>query len=60
MGSEPGYRRPVLIIQDDIFTQSRIRTVIVVINSNDITVEAIHELPLRRFGSKNKTKLYQL
>ena len=31
MGSEPGYRRPVLIIQDDTFIQSRIRTVIVVI-----------------------------
>jgi mRNA interferase MazF len=30
-GSEPGYRRPVLIVQDDIFTQSRINTVIVVI-----------------------------
>jgi mRNA interferase MazF len=31
VGSEPGYRRPVLVIQDDIFTQSRINTVIVVI-----------------------------
>ncbi|MDZ8051894.1 MAG: type II toxin-antitoxin system PemK/MazF family toxin [Aulosira sp. ZfuVER01] len=30
-GSEPRYRRPVLVIQDDIFTQSRINTVIVVI-----------------------------
>jgi mRNA interferase MazF len=29
--SEPGYRRPVLIIQDDVFTQSRISTVIIVI-----------------------------
>ncbi|MBN3873812.1 MAG: type II toxin-antitoxin system PemK/MazF family toxin [Nostoc sp. JL33] len=28
---EPGYRRPILIVQDDIFTQSRISTVIVVI-----------------------------
>lgn len=33
--SEPGYRRPVLVIQDDTFTQSRISTVIVaVITSN--------------------------
>jgi mRNA interferase MazF len=33
--SEPGYRRPVLIIQEDTFTQSRINTVIVVaITSN--------------------------
>ena len=36
MGSEPGYRRPVLIIQDDTFTQSRIRTVIVVIITSNI------------------------
>lgn len=35
VGLEPGYRRPVLIIQDDTFTQSLIRTVIVVtITSN--------------------------
>ena len=34
-GSEPGYRRPVLVIQDDTFTQSRMNTVIVaVITSN--------------------------
>ena len=30
-GSEPGYRRPVLIVQDDVFNQSPISTVIVVI-----------------------------
>ncbi|BAY25430.1 putative PemK-like protein [Calothrix sp. NIES-2100] len=35
-GSEPGYRRPVLVIQDDIFTQSRINTVIVVIITSNI------------------------
>lgn len=40
-GSEPGYRRPVLVIQDDIFTQSRINTVIVVIiTSNTQLAEA--------------------
>lgn len=34
-GSEPGYRRPVLIVQDDTFNQSEIGTVIVVaITSN--------------------------
>ncbi|MBE9007693.1 type II toxin-antitoxin system PemK/MazF family toxin [Fortiea sp. LEGE XX443] len=33
---EPGYRRPVLVIQDDIFTQSRISTVIVVIITSNI------------------------
>jgi mRNA interferase MazF len=31
VGSEPGFHRPVLIIQDDIFTQSRMKTVIVAI-----------------------------
>jgi mRNA interferase MazF len=41
MGSEPGYRRPVLIVQDDIFTQSRINTVIVIIiTSNTQLAEA--------------------
>lgn len=36
LGSEPGYRRPVLIVQDDIFNQSRISTVIVVIITSNI------------------------
>jgi mRNA interferase MazF len=41
VGSEPGYRRPVLIVQDDIFTQSCINTVIVVIiTSNTQLAEA--------------------
>jgi mRNA interferase MazF len=41
VGSEPGYRRPVLIVQDDTFTQSRISTVIVVvITSNTKLAEA--------------------
>lgn len=34
-GSEPGYRRPVVIVQSDYFNKSKIRTVIVaVITSN--------------------------
>ena len=41
VGSEPGYRRPVLVVQDDTFTQSRISTIIVVIiTSNTQLVEA--------------------
>jgi mRNA interferase MazF len=41
VGSEPGYRRPVLVIQDDIFNQSRINTIIVVIiTSNTQLAEA--------------------
>ena len=35
-GSEPGYRRPVLVVQDDTFNQSRISTVIVVIITSNI------------------------
>ncbi|MBF2065350.1 MAG: type II toxin-antitoxin system PemK/MazF family toxin [Calothrix sp. C42_A2020_038] len=36
VGSEPGYRRPVLVIQDDTFTQSRIRTIIVVVITSNV------------------------
>jgi mRNA interferase MazF len=36
IASEPGYRRPVLVVQDDTFTQSRINTVIVVIITSNI------------------------
>ncbi|WGV27828.1 type II toxin-antitoxin system PemK/MazF family toxin [Halotia branconii] len=36
LGSEPGYRRPILIVQDDIFNQSRISTVIVVVITSNI------------------------
>ncbi len=36
VGSEPGYRRPVLVIQDDTFTQSRISTVIIVIITSNL------------------------
>jgi mRNA interferase MazF len=40
-GSEPGLRRPLLIVQDDAFNRSRIRTVIaVVLTSNLRLVEA--------------------
>jgi mRNA interferase MazF len=41
VGSEPGYRCPILVIQDDVFTQSRINTVVVVIiTSNTQLIEA--------------------
>ena len=41
IGSEPGYRRPVLVIQSDEFNRSRIATVIaVVITSNTRLTEA--------------------
>ena len=41
VGSEPGYRRPVLVVQSDEFNRSRIATVIaVVITSNTKLIEA--------------------
>ena len=36
VGSEPGYRRPVLVIQADTFTQSQISTVIVIIITSNM------------------------
>jgi mRNA interferase MazF len=35
-GSEPGFRRPVLIVQDDAFNRSRLRTVIAVVLTSNI------------------------
>jgi mRNA interferase MazF len=53
-GSGPGYRRPVLIIQDDIFTQSRISTVIVISITSNIQLA---EAPGNVFLSYNATGL---
>ncbi len=40
-GSEPGFRRPVLIVQSDAFNRSRVRTVLaVVLTTNLRLVEA--------------------
>jgi mRNA interferase MazF len=40
-GSEPGFRRPILVVQSDAFNRSRLRTVIaVVLTSNLRLVEA--------------------
>ena len=40
-GSEPGFRRPVLIVQSDAFNRSRLRTVLaVVLTSNMRLVDA--------------------
>ncbi|PSN07045.1 mRNA interferase MazF2 [filamentous cyanobacterium CCT1] len=36
VGSEPGYRRPVVVVQDDTLNQSRINTVIVVIVTSNL------------------------
>jgi mRNA interferase MazF len=40
-GSEPGFRRPVLVVQSDAFSRSRLRTVVaLVLTSNMRLVEA--------------------
>lgn len=39
-GATPGYRRPVLLIQADVFTQSRIATVIAMIITSNLRLAA--------------------
>lgn len=36
IGSGPGYRRPVLVLQSDAFNQSRIRTVVVLVITKNL------------------------
>lgn len=51
-GSEPGYRRPVLIVQSDDFNRSRIRTVIAIaITSNPQLAAAPGNVALGRRGT---------
>ena len=38
-GSEPGFRRPVLIVQEYVYTQSRLNTVIVVPLTTNLLLE---------------------
>lgn len=37
-GSEPGYRRPVLIVQDNSFNRSGLRTVIILIITSNLRI----------------------
>ena len=39
-GSEPGYRRPVLVVQSDDFNRSRIRTVLVLAITSNVHLAA--------------------
>jgi len=39
-GSEPGYRRPVLIVQSDPFNVSHIRTVVVLAITSNLAIQA--------------------
>ena len=52
-GSEPGFRRPILVVQADSFNRSRLRTVIgVVLTSNTRLLDAPGNvlLPVRNSG----------
>ena len=52
-GSEPGYRRPVVIVQSDAFTDSRIRTILVAaVSSNMRLSEAPGNVRLSRRQSR--------
>lgn len=53
-GSEPAFKRPVVIIQDDSFNNSRISTVIVLSLTTNIDLS---EAPGNVFLSKKETKL---
>lgn len=51
-GSEPGFRRPVLVIQADAFNRSRLRTVLcIVLTSNTRLLDAPGNVLLREGAS---------
>lgn len=56
IASEPGYHRPVLVIQSDDFNRSRIRTIIVVVLT---TNRRLAEAPGNVFVRANETGLPQ-
>lgn len=57
VGSEPGFRRPVLVVQSDPFNRSRIATVVVAaLTSNLALGEAPGNVRLARKGSGLKTE----
>mgnify|MGYP002641874456 FL=1 len=53
-GSEPGYRRPVLIVQNDDFNKSRIQTVVVAVLTSNLRLRAA---PGNVFLAKRATRL---
>jgi mRNA interferase MazF len=53
VGSEAGFRRPVLIVQDDAFNESRIRTVVVLpLTTNLRLLDAPGNVPINNKESK--------
>ncbi len=53
-GSEPGFKRPVLIVQDDAFNRSKINTIIVVPLTTNLILE---EAPGNVFLDKEDSEL---
>lgn len=53
-GSEPGYKRPILIIQDDSFNKSKIQTVIVASITSNLNLS---DAPGNIYLEKEKSKL---
>jgi mRNA interferase MazF len=53
-GSEPGYRRPVIILQNDIFNTSKINTTVVIPLSTNLLLA---DVPGNIFISKKDSKL---
>ncbi|GMO49860.1 MAG: type II toxin-antitoxin system PemK/MazF family toxin [Termitinemataceae bacterium] len=53
-GSEAGYKRPVLIVQDDSFNESRIRTIVIVPLTTNLRLA---EAPGNVFLKKTESKL---
>jgi mRNA interferase MazF len=53
-GSEPGYRRPVIILQNDFFNNSRINTTVVIPLSTNLLLA---DVPGNIFISKKDSKL---
>ena len=53
-GSEPGYKRPVLVVQGDEFNKSRINTIVVITLTSNVTLQAA---PGNVLLSKRNTKL---
>ena len=39
-GSEPGYRRPILVVQDDAFNRSKVSTVLAVVLTSNLELGA--------------------
>jgi mRNA interferase MazF len=55
-GSEPGYRHPCIIIQNDLFNTSKVRTTIVVVLTSNLTRGGIPGNVVLKKGEANLEK----